>query len=87
MNGRDRKKMNQPNVSETRISDLQLASYLLASGHPLIRTEGTRPRCIFIFANVPEDVVFQYYSGKDAISARQLFSAYRDLRGLVVQCL
>ncbi len=71
----------------TRISDLQLASYLLARGFRLLRTEGPERRKTFVFAEVPEEVTFAYYGGQDAVSARLLFDAHRNLRGLVVQGL
>ncbi len=82
---RAKERMNPPVTKETSISDLQLAAYLLASGHSLTRAEGTGHRLLFIFADVPEDMVFRYYRGEDSISARKLFGAYRDLKGLTLQ--
>ena len=79
--------MNPPVTKETSISDLQLAAYLLASGYPLTRAEGTGHRLVFIFANVPKQTIFRYYAGEDSISARTLFGAYRDLKGLTLQRL
>ena len=79
--------MNPPMPKETVISDLQLAAYLLASGYPLTRLEGAGHRLLFIFTNVSEDTVFRYYRGEDSISARKLFGAYRDLKGLTLQKL
>ena len=79
--------MNQPQKKEVRISDLQLAAYLLANEYPLIGTEGENHRRVFVFGDVPEDIVFRYYRGEDGVSARKLFGAYRDLKGLAVQCL
>ncbi len=84
---RAKERMNPPMPKETQISDLQLAAYLLASGHSLTRAEGTGNRLLFIFADVPEDMVFRYYRGEDSISARALFGAYRDLKGLTLQRL
>ncbi len=84
---RAKERMNPPMPKETHISDLQLAAYLLASGHSLTRAEGTGNRLLFIFADVPEDMVFRYYRGEDSISARKLFGAYRDLKGLTLQRL
>ncbi len=72
---------------ETSISDLQLAAYLLASGHSLTRAEGTGHRLLFIFANVTEETLLRYYRGEDSISARKLFGCYRDLKGLTLQKL
>ncbi len=77
--------MNSPATKYTRISDLQLAAYLLASDYSLRKTEGEGHRIVFIFAGVPEDTVFRYYRGEDSISARKLFGAYRDLKGLTLQ--
>ena len=72
-------------TKEMSISDLQLAAYLLASGYPLIRIEGTDHRLLFIFTNVSEETIYLYYRGEDSISARKLFGAYRDLKGLTLQ--
>ncbi len=72
---------------EVRISDLQLAAFLLANEFPIIRTEGKDHRRVFVFAGVPDEAVFRYYQGKDDISARKLFGAYRDLKGLALQTL
>ena len=78
--------MNPPS-RETRVTDLQLAAYLLASDFPLLRTEGSPHRIAFVFQGVSEDRVFAFYRGDDAISARLLFGAYRDLKGLTIQRL
>ena len=69
----------------TRVTDLQLAALLLACGYPLLGTEGPPHRVAFLFEGVPEGRVFDFYRGNDVISARQLFGAYRDLKGLSVQ--
>ena len=79
------KKMNPP--TESRISDLQLASYLLALDYPIIRTQGHSPRTEFIF-NVPENVIQKYYGEvcpHCGISPRKLYGALRDLKGLLIQ--
>jgi hypothetical protein len=70
---------------ETKVSDLQLAAYLMALDYPLMRVEGTSGRKLFVFRGVPEEMVFTYYQGQDGISARKLFAAYRDLKGLTRQ--
>ncbi len=77
--------MNSPPTKDARISDLQLAAYLLASGYSLIKTEGAGHRLLVIFSGVTEETVFRYYRGEDSISARKLFGAYRDLKGLTLQ--
>ncbi|MBI3989761.1 MAG: hypothetical protein HY347_09110 [candidate division NC10 bacterium] len=79
------KTMNPP--QEIRVSDLQLAAYLLARGFKLLRAEGSPSRVTFIFEAVSDEVVFSYYRGEDQISARSLFNTYRDLKGLTVQHL
>ena len=79
----DTKKTNPP--KETRISDLQLASYLLALDYPIIRTEGASHRTEFIFADVPEEVVFHFYQGDSTVNPRKLLDAYRNLKGLLIQ--
>lgn len=70
---------------EVRISDLQLAAYLLALDYPVLRTEGASPRTEFIFAGVPEETVYSFYQGAPLVNARKLFDAYRNLRGLLHQ--
>lgn len=70
-----------------QITDLQLASYLMARGYRLIRAEGPTHRRTFIFEGVPEESVFSFYSGNDQVSARHLFDCYRNLKGLTMQVL
>lgn len=70
-----------------KISDLQLAAYLTALDYPLLRIEGASGRKVFVFGEVPDEVVFAYYSAQDRVSARKLFGAYRDLKGLALQTL
>ena len=71
--------------TETRISDLQLASYLLALDYSILRTEGTSHRTDFVFANVPEEVVFSFFQGNSKVNPRKLLDAYRNLKGLLIQ--
>jgi hypothetical protein len=73
-------------MNERRISDLPLAAFLLAEGHQLVRTEGPAHRRVFVF-NVDDAIIARFYGGDDRVSARQLFAAYRDLRGLAAQTL
>jgi hypothetical protein len=72
---------------ERRVSDLQLAAYLLARDHQIVRLEGPPHRRAFIFVGVPDEDITAFYGGRDAVSARKLFGAYRDLKGLTVQTL
>ncbi len=71
-------------MQEKRISDLNLAAYVLALDFPLIRVEGARGRQEFIF-RVPEDVVIRYYTDEAHVNARKLFDAHRNLKGLLYQ--
>jgi hypothetical protein len=69
----------------SKTADMQLAAYLLTLGYPLVRVEGDRQRKVFVFGQCPKDVVLAYYQGQDRVSAHKLFSAYRDLKSLVLQ--
>ena len=77
--------MGMTTPKETRISDLQLAAFLLAQDYDLLRTEGASPRVEFVFAGIPEAAVFAFYQGDALINARKLLAAYRDLKGLLLQ--
>jgi len=37
----------------------------------------------FVFASVPEEVLFEFYSGGDMVNARKLLAAHRALKGLI----
>ncbi len=74
-------------MKETRISDLQLAAYLVAQGHRVVRVEGPPGRREFVFLDLPTEAVMTYYAGADQVSARKLFAAFRDLKGLTRQML
>ncbi len=75
--------MNPPN--ETKISDLQLAAFLLARDFDLVRTEGSSPRTEFVFSGVSEKEIFSFYRDEPLVNARRLFDCYRNLRGLLHQ--
>lgn len=79
----DAKAMTPP--KETRISDLQLAAFLLAKDYDLLRTGKSSDRVEFIFAGVPEEAIFACYQGNPLVNARKLLAAYRDLKGLLLQ--
>jgi hypothetical protein len=68
----------------TRTSDLDVAAFLLARGHRIIRVEGVQ-RVDFCFAPVPESVVFEFYSDEHNVSARKLLNARKDLQGLLAE--
>ncbi len=80
---KDVNRTNRP--TETRISDLQLASYLLALEYPILRTEGPSQRTQFVFAKVPDEVIFRFYQGNSTVNPRKLLDAYRNLKGLLLQ--
>ena len=77
--------MGMTTPKETRISDLQLAAFLLAQDYDLLRTEVTSHRIEFIFARVPEEAVFAFYQGDSTVNPRKLLDAYRNLKGLLIQ--
>jgi hypothetical protein len=83
--------MSTPKVAgasvETRVSDQGLSAYLIAHGHTVMRIEGSFGRRVLVFKNVPESAVAAYYSGTDATAARTLYSALRDVKGLMQQQL
>ena len=68
---------------EMKTPDMQFAAYLLTLGYPLSRLEGDSRRRVFVFGQCPEDAALAYYQGRDQVSARRLFGAYRDLKSLV----
>ena len=70
---------------ETRISDLGFASFLLAQDYDLVRIDGASGRVEFVFASVPEKVLFEFYSGGALVNARKLLAAHRDLKGLIFE--
>jgi hypothetical protein len=78
--------MNSPVTASAnlrRVSDISLAAYLLARGHPL-RDFKAGGRVEFVFADVPEQVVLAFYGGEDQVSARQILDALKNLKGLIV---
>ncbi len=66
----------------TRTSDLKLASFLIARGHPLLRTEPNGQRIIFVI-DAPEAAVRLFYGPEDTVSAKRLFESWRSLRDLL----
>jgi len=69
------------------LDDLQVSAFLHAKGFRLIRTEGPAYRKTFIFADVPDSVIHEFYAGTGAVSARKLFDSYRTLRAIARQSL
>jgi len=81
MGMKDVKAMTPP--QETRISDLGLAAFLLCQDYNLVRVDSASGRVEFVFASVPEEVLFEFYSGGAMVNARKLLAAHRDLKGLI----
>jgi len=83
-----KKDANKMNLPEYRTSDIQIAAFLLGRDFPLIRVEGNSPRTDFIFTNIPQEIIQEYYGGdcsECGINPRKLFGAFRDLKGLLVR--
>jgi hypothetical protein len=70
-----------------RITDIHLAAFLLAKGYPVAQVIGPQGRREFVFHDVPDGIILTFYGGPDAVSARALFDALRNVRGLVSQPL
>jgi hypothetical protein len=71
----------------TKVADLQPGAYLMALDYPLGRCEGASGRKVFVFREVPEEVLCKYSQGHDCLSARKLLGAYRALKGLTRQAM
>ena len=67
-----RKETKEAPPAETRVSDLAVASYLLARDYDLIGIESAAGRVEFVFANVPKQVLLAFYGG-DAVSGTALW--------------
>ena len=67
------------------VSDVHLASYLRAKGYQIAQVRPDGRRTEWVFADVPEKVILDYYNGADQISARELFNAFREMKGLSYQ--
>ena len=81
--------MNQPNESSLfKTSDLGIATFLLTTGHELIKTSLCGPnRLIFYFMRTGniEIQVEKYLSGQGEAPARRLFETYRSLRAIAFE--
>ena len=80
-----RKETKEAPPAETRVSDLAVASYLLARDYDLIGIESAAGRVEFVFANVPTQVLLAFYGGDAVVNARKLLAAHRDLKGLILE--
>ena len=74
-------------MKELALDDLQVSAFLHAKGFQLIRTEGPPYRKTFVFADVPDAMIQDFYAGTGAVSARKLFDSYRTLRAIARQSL
>ncbi len=63
-------------------TDIHLAAYLLATDHPLRRLNGQPGQRSFVFGNVSQADVAQFYAGAPS-DARKVLNALRDLKGLL----
>lgn len=70
---------------DRQISDVHLAAYLRAKGYKIVDVQPDGRRTEWRFADVPESVILDYYNGNDQISARDLFNAFREMKGLSYQ--
>ncbi len=73
---------------EKRISDIQLASYLRALDFRLVDVRPDGRSTEWVFSDVPQETILNYYNGvEDLVSARALYNAFRELKGLSYQKL
>ncbi len=72
-------------MNELALDDLQVSAFLHARGFRLIRTEGPAYRKTFIFTEVPDSLIREFYAGTADVSARKLFESYRTLRAIARQ--
>ena len=70
---------------EVRISDLHLASYLLALGYSLVNIEGSSHRALFLFTDVPQEIIISFYQENATVNPRKLLDSLRNLKGLLIQ--
>jgi len=67
---------------ETHTADMQVAGFLVATGHPLMRIDDTGRRKVFIFPRCDE-AVQDFYNGHGTVNARELFDAYYKIKDTV----
>ncbi len=76
--------MTEPAIGPQRISDLNVAAFLLAKGHRLLGTDFGGARVTFLF-DAPDSAVSDYFDENCVISPRKLLNALRDLKGILQQ--
>jgi hypothetical protein len=72
-------------MTELALDDLQVSAFLHARGFRLARTEGPAYRKTFIFTEVPDSLIQEFYAGTAEVGARKLFESYRTLRAIARQ--
>ena len=70
--------------SQYKTTELELASFLKARGHKLLRAQLKGRLVEFHFPASAESAVEDYFVGAQ-LSARELFEAHRSLRALIQQ--
>lgn len=75
------------NEREKRISDINLASYLRAKGYRLIDVRPDGRHTEWVFEAVAHEEILRYFNGDDQTSARDLFNAFKEMKGLSYQRL
>ncbi len=70
---------------DRKVSDVHLAAYLRAKGYRIKEVQPDGRRTEWTFENVPESEILSYYNGTDKVSARELFNAFREMKGLSYQ--
>src|SRR5579871_592371 len=71
-------------ITEYKTTELELASFLKARGHSLLRAQLKNRLVEFTFPAQAENAVEDYFAGVK-LSARELFEAHRSLRALIQQ--
>jgi hypothetical protein len=70
--------------TQYKTTELELASFLKAQGHKLLRAQLKNRLVEFYFPASAESAVEDYFAGAQ-LSARELFEAHRSLRALIQQ--
>lgn len=72
--------MSPPNTAAQRITDLNLAAFLLALGYRLLDVE-PGARVTFLF-DAPDTTVLAFYAEDTLVPARKLLDALKNLKGI-----
>lgn len=78
---------NGRETRDRRISDVSLASFLRARGYKILQVRPDGRRTEWTFEAVPEEEIMAYYNGTAQANARELFNAFREMKGLSYQIL